>query len=119
MDIFLAIVQAVVALAMAYLGVHLTLHPPGESTRTKSAYKAGFIVCGIVSVALIGVQTHRNGDAQKALRNQLARIEGNTKTPPIVQVNVPPATVVFSDSRRDLKTDAPKKPRVANFELID
>jgi hypothetical protein len=105
MDIFLAVVQAFVAAAAAYLGVHLTLHPPGESARAKLAYKAGFILCGLASIALIATQAYRNDQTQTALRGQLARIEKNTKTPPTVEVvnNVPPAQVIIQGPSEEKK----------------
>jgi hypothetical protein len=100
MGIALAVIQAIVAAITAYLGVHLTLHPPGESISVKRAYKAGFIICGAISVALIAVQAYRNDRTQEALEKQLGRIENSTgrieehtKEPPHVTVNVPQVVV--------------------------
>jgi len=91
LNIVLAVVQAVVAALTAYLGVHLTIHPVGESAREKKNWKIGFVVCGLISVALIGLQAYRNNVSQSALDAQLRRIEKNTQTQPSVQVNIPPA----------------------------
>jgi hypothetical protein len=55
--------------------------------------KVGFVLCAIVTCALIGLQTYRNNVAQGELKGELSRIEKNTKEPPKVEVNIPPATV--------------------------
>ena len=81
-------------LITAYLGVHVTLHPV-ESSRAARAYKWGFVTCGIVACALIGIQEYRNEQAQDVLRKQLSQIERNTTEPPKIQVNVPPAQIVM------------------------
>jgi hypothetical protein len=94
LDIVLAIALAIFTLATAYLGVHVTIHP-AETDKGKLAYKLAFGVCGLVACVLIGVQSYRNVMAQRALTAQMSRIEGNTKEPPKVQVNVPPAQIVM------------------------
>ena len=78
----------------------MTLNPPGDSPAKIKRYKTGFILCGLVAVGLIGIQTYRNVEAQNALKGQLARIEANTKTPPKVEVtnNVPPSQVVVNNT---------------------
>jgi hypothetical protein len=68
MGIALAVIQTIVATIGAHLGVHLRLHPPGESVRIKRAYKTRFIFCGIVSIALIAIQTYRNDQVQQFLQ---------------------------------------------------
>ena len=80
--------------------MHVTLNPPGDSPAKIKRYKTGFILCGLVAVGLIGIQTYRNVEAQNALKGQLARIEANTKTPPKVEVtnNVPPSQVVVNNT---------------------
>ena len=64
LDITLSVALAIVTIAMAYLGVHVTLHP-AESTRTRTAFKAGFSACAIVAVGLVIWQGTRNGMAQR------------------------------------------------------
>src|SRR4051812_36349816 len=102
-DIVLAVLLGLLTLITAYLGVHVTLHP-AESHHEKLAYKIGFSACGVTACVLIGVQTYRNNAAQQQLQSEIThiqndtgRIERNTEQPPRVQVNVPPASVVFRD----------------------
>lgn len=115
LNIILAVAQAIVALIGAYLGVHVTLHPPGESAKKSRAYKVGFIACGVVATVLIAVQAYRNDTSQTALQRQLGRIEHNTTEPPKVQVNVPPAQVQFLPSPQ-LEKIVPPVPTVKELE---
>lgn len=75
---------------MAYLGVHLTMHPT-DSARHKWLYKAAFISCGLLMCSLIGIQTYRNNQAQDQLRAELDSIKKNTEQPPKVEItnNIP------------------------------
>ncbi len=59
---------------MAYMGVHVTLHPP----RNKSSFTAAFVLCAIVGAILIGFQGYRNQQAQYNLNAQLGKIQSNT-----------------------------------------
>jgi len=56
MDILIAAALTLVSIAMAYLGVHVTLHPLNESSPARFWYKAGFFVCGIAAVSLVTTQ---------------------------------------------------------------
>jgi len=92
LDIVIAIALMGDSVLMAYLGVHVTLHP-ADSDKTRFRYKVGFGLCALLACALIGWQTYRNDVAQSELKQELSRIESNTKTPPRVNVNVPPLTL--------------------------
>jgi hypothetical protein len=74
LDIAIAVFTALLTLATAYLGVHVTLHPAEDDSK-KSRYKSSFIACGLSAAALIGVQTYRNSVAQEKLSAELSRIE--------------------------------------------
>lgn len=106
----MAVVLGVVTLYMAYLGVHVTLHPT-EEPRKRRWYKIQFWVCGGVAVLLIAWQTGRNAQTESAIRRQLADIERNTKTPPTVQttVNVPPAQIITGDEAEKAKRAAARE----------
>lgn len=96
-DIFIAALLCLVTIAMGYLGVHVTLHPPSE-VRAKTKYKYLFYACAVLAVALIITQTVRNAQTQTAIRRQLADIYKNTTQPPTVTVQntVPPAQVIIN-----------------------
>jgi hypothetical protein len=55
---------------MAYLGVHVTLHPV-DSRRAKLAYKLGFSICAVSTVGLVVWQDIRNGRSQSALDEKI------------------------------------------------
>jgi len=63
-DIAVAVALTLVAVLTAYMGLHMSLHP-SESVRTGRRYKAGFIICGVVTVFLVWWQAKRNNDSQK------------------------------------------------------
>jgi hyperosmotically inducible periplasmic protein len=86
---------AVLTTLMAYMGVHVTLHPP-ETQRSRLMWKVGFSVVAMAGIALVAAQTRNNAVEQQTLRDEMARIEKNTRQPPTVQVTVPPAQVVIS-----------------------
>jgi hypothetical protein len=80
-DITIAALLTIVMIVMAYLGVHVTLHP-ADSPRSKRLYKGGFILCAFIAVALVFWQGVRNGKAQAALQRTVgdaasaARLDG-------------------------------------------
>jgi hypothetical protein len=102
LDIALAAALCLSALVMAYLGVHVTLHPT-EDWHKQRKYRAAFLVLGVIVLAITIVQTVRNAKTQAAIRKQLADIERNTKQPPTVQttINVPPPQVILPDNSKE------------------
>lgn len=64
LDIAISAILTVLTIAMAYLGVHVTLHPAG-SPRASRWYKIGFCACAAGAVFLVTWQGIRNGDAQQ------------------------------------------------------
>jgi hypothetical protein len=90
-DILLPVGIGVFTFVLAYMGVHVTLHPPEENAKT--AWKRGFWAVAFSGCVLIAWQGVRSVRAQDALQTQLDRIEHNK---PIVNVpapivNIPPA----------------------------
>jgi len=61
---------------MAYLGVHVTLHPANDTPKKARRYKIGFIVCGILSVLLVIWQGWINGKSATAFQNSITDLQG-------------------------------------------
>jgi hypothetical protein len=90
-EIVLAVAIGFFTIVTAYLGVHLTMHPP-ETNRAKWIYKGAFLFCGIITCVLIGIQAKRNQASQgiltgkvNNLTEELKRVEAKmlvTKTGP-------------------------------------
>jgi hypothetical protein len=75
-DIFVSASLAALTMVMAYLGVHVTLHPPNESPRAQYLYKLGFFVCGLLAVALVITQGVRAGRSQRRSANEISDLKG-------------------------------------------
>jgi hypothetical protein len=97
MDIVLAVSLGLCTIAMAYMGIHLTLHTPASAR--KRLWKAGFIVIAIITLLLIGEQARRSNNFEKRVNaaiqkegektQQVVREEGGR--PVNVQFQPPPA----------------------------
>jgi hypothetical protein len=94
LDVLIAVALGILTLVTAYLGMHVTLNP-ADTPEKKSAYRTAFALCALGACGLIFWQAYRNHMTQEQLAAQIGRIESNTKTPPTVEVNVPPAQVVI------------------------
>src|SRR5438128_9153360 len=79
MDIVISVALAVVSIAMAYLGVHVTLHPPNESAHARFWYKAGFFLCGLAAVSLVTTQGIRGRNSQRGAANEIAALRQDVK----------------------------------------
>jgi hypothetical protein len=71
LDVVISAILALLTIGMAYLGVHVTLHPPQESPRAQFWYKAGFCLCGLLTVSLVAWQAIRNSKAQQGATHQI------------------------------------------------
>jgi hypothetical protein len=92
-DVVIAVALALLAAIATYLGVYLTLHPPGEEEKQKKrSYKLTFLIIGGLSVVLIFVQAYRAHNSSDEIDRLLGEIKKNTEQPPQVIVNVPPST---------------------------
>ena len=69
-DTALSAALAIVTILIAYLGVHVTLHP-AESASARRWYKIGFSGCAISAVSLVIWQGIRNGNTQSAFRRDV------------------------------------------------
>jgi hypothetical protein len=94
-DIVLAISVFILSAGMAYLGVHVTLHPP-DTAKQRRGYKIAFGAMTLLSAILIGAQTYATRHAQAALQTQLDQIKKNPEQPP--QVTVQPPVVNIAPS---------------------
>lgn len=74
LDIFISASLATLTMVMAYLGVHVTLHPPNESPGAQRWYKIGFLACGLLALGLVITQGVRNNRSQKNSTNQIANL---------------------------------------------
>lgn len=90
MEIGIALAIAVLASALAFMGMYVTLHPP-DTDSAKRNWKIGFGLVALLACAVTVWQTKRNSATQDALQKQLDRIRKNTENPPQVTVNVPPS----------------------------
>jgi hypothetical protein len=88
LDIIISTALAVLTILMAYLGVHVTLHP-AHSPQKKKRYTYGFGCCAIVAVGLVLWQGIRNGSTQAALQTQLGIIAEYTKPKAVIHIDSP------------------------------
>jgi hypothetical protein len=77
-DISISAALAILTIAMAYLGVHVTLHP-AESQRATRWYKIGFSACALSAVTLVVWQGVRAGRSQKDFATQIGSLETNLR----------------------------------------
>jgi hypothetical protein len=99
LDILIAVLIVCVTLVTAYLGVHVTLHPP-DTVTSKRWYKVGFFLCGLIGCCLVAIQTWRNGKTQGEIIKILThtdttteQISKNTKQPPQVTITNPQVVI--------------------------
>lgn len=59
-DTIISLVLALATIGMAYMGMHVTIHPAGESAKVRLAYKAGFGILAIVACLLVCCQSVRS-----------------------------------------------------------
>jgi len=75
LDIAISAGLAILTILMAYLGVHVTLHP-ADTPQVARRYKQGFLACAACAVALVIWQGVRNGTSQATLNRQIADSTG-------------------------------------------
>jgi hypothetical protein len=74
-DIILSTLLAILTIVMAYVGVHVTLHPPNESPKKQLLYKLGFFACGVLAVILVIVQGVRGLNSQRNATNEIDALQ--------------------------------------------
>jgi len=73
MDITLAIVLGIIQLALAGLGIYVSLTPPPPAKHRR--YIIAFILIGLAGIAVTGIQTYRNDTTQGSLQGQLKDLQ--------------------------------------------
>lgn len=77
-DVVISALLALLTIAMAYLGVHVTLHPT-ESPTLRKRYKWGFCLCALATVGLVVWQGVRNGRSQIRTSAQITALQGEVR----------------------------------------
>jgi hypothetical protein len=73
-DVSISTALAILAIVMAYLGVHITMYTP-DSPRKKLWFKIGFCSCATVTISLVIWQGIRNSKVQAFLQTQIAEFQ--------------------------------------------
>jgi hypothetical protein len=101
LDIGISVVLGVLTIGMAYLGVHVTLHPVGEARRTQQLYKAGFAVLAVCALSLVWWQGARSEASKRRSdfeqRRAEARITGLQGT---LQISIDKQTTALAEAGR-------------------
>src|SRR5665213_343631 len=105
MDIFIAATLAVLTIGMAYLGVHVTLHP-ADSSKAKFWYKFGFSTCAVGTVLLVVWQGVRNGTSQSAFVKRVSDLTTQVST---LQSEVTATKQQVTDTRSDQNTESTRR----------
>jgi hypothetical protein len=115
LDISISTALAILTIVMAYLGVHVTLHPPGESVRTQRLYKGGFLLCGIVAVSLVILQGVRANRAQQGSANQITNLESDIRSAKTEAQN---ARTEVSNARTEVQNESARRQQAEKDLLL-
>ncbi|MGB7549228.1 MAG: hypothetical protein WBM14_15925 [Terracidiphilus sp.] len=107
-DILIAVGICLLTAAMAYMGVHVTLHPP-DSDNLKRAWKVGFCFVAVLACVLIAWQTKRGASTQSDLQVQLKDIRKNITKPPSAQENAE-ALYVLENKKKPVNPSKVQRP---------
>jgi hypothetical protein len=114
-DIVISAVLAVLTIAMAYLGVHVTLHPKTDSPKEQFWYKSGFFACGIIAVSLVIVQGVRSVRTQRSASKQIASLQTDVKA---ARDDAQSAKTEAAGARRDAKDESSRRQQAERDLLI-
>ncbi|HEY3627372.1 MAG TPA: hypothetical protein VGL00_13850 [Terracidiphilus sp.] len=76
MDIAIAVLLGAFTISLAYMGLHVTLHPQ-DSPPSKLRWKVGFGSVALLTCVLIAWQTVRNVSQQAAMTSSLSVVKGD------------------------------------------
>jgi hypothetical protein len=94
MDTFASVLIYTLQSAVAALGIYVTVFPlEHHQIKHKRLVITLIVVLWIAGLALTGFQQHRNNQERNSLQARLEEILKNTKQPPRIDVNVPPAQI--------------------------
>jgi hypothetical protein len=121
-DTLIAILLGVVTIVMAYMGMHVTIHPPGESVRVQRGYKLGFVLLALTAVLLLWWQGARSEQAQEQASN--ARRSAEKKIGELqgqVRATFDRLTVATTEARRvaNLNTELQKRLLDQSYAIKD
>lgn len=116
LDIAISASLAALTMAMAYLGVHVTLHPPNESPRAQFWYKVGFLICGLFAIALVIAQGVRSRNSQGRAAKEIYDLKGSLSSVQANLTNVETATALIR-SEQEAET-ARRQQAEKDLELI-
>jgi hypothetical protein len=73
-DVVAAVLLGFCAWRLAYLGLNVTIHPPGSRQgRTKKSLKREFVIIGCLSTLLVAIQVYRASGASSALMVEIGK----------------------------------------------
>lgn len=78
MDIVLAAAIALFTCVLAYMGLHVTLHP--QAPEAKNFWKAGFVIATAIVIVLVTCQTWRNLSEQNKTTSALTDLQKNLES---------------------------------------
>jgi hypothetical protein len=101
-DILISAALAILTIVMAYLGVHVTLHPTDDPKKVRW-YKIGFRACAASAVVLVIWQGVRNGNAENVFMANMGYLNRQVKG---LQAELSTTEKQVSDSRKDLANES-------------
>jgi hypothetical protein len=73
-DVSAAVVLGLLAWRLAYLGLYVTIHPPGtKQGRTKKSLKREFVIVACLSTLIVAIQVYRANNTSSALLAEIIR----------------------------------------------
>jgi hypothetical protein len=95
-DIIIAVLLWLLTAATAYMGFHVTLHPPESGS--KGFWKAGFIAVAVLAAILIAIQAYRSYNSAQDLKAEIQKQGADTRQ------------AVREEGGRPIKVEMPLQP---------
>ena len=71
LDVLLAVISALIAIAMGFLGFYVSIHPQ-TALQSQKKLKLTFLLLGFLGVTLVGILAYRAHNAQRELKEEIA-----------------------------------------------
>ena len=97
-DIFIAVLLWLLTAVTAYMGFHVTLHPPESGS--KGLWKAGFVAVAVLAAILIAIQAYRSYISAQDLKAEIQKQGADTRQ------------TVREEGSRPIKVEMPPQPTV-------
>jgi len=104
-DIVIVVVVCLLMAAMAYLGVHLTLHS-AKTKQKKLFWTCVFIMLALLSCVFVALQKYRDVRAQEGLQSKIM----NMPRPPTAEQNAAAVIALEEKRSKEQKEQAPATP---------